>query len=85
MITEHLNRRIRCIIWKQWKTWGHRLNSLIKLGISRQKASMLAMSRKSYWNCAHNPIIDTAISNKRLRQKGLIFPLDHYVQVHTVI
>ena len=84
-ITEHLNRRIRCVIWKQWKTWRHRFECLVKLGISKQKASMLVMSRKSYWNCAHNPIINIAISNKRLRQKGLVFPIDHYLKVHTVI
>ncbi len=36
---------------------------------------MLVTSRKSYWNCAHNPIIDIAISNDRLLQKGLVFPL----------
>lgn len=84
-ITEHLNRRIRCIIWKQWKTWRHRFKCLVTLGINKRKAIRLVMSRKSYWNCSHNPIIDTAISNKRLRQKGLTFPLDHYVKVHIVI
>lgn len=85
IITEHLNRRIRCIIWKQWKTWRHRFKCLVKLGINKQKAIILVMSRKSYWNCAHNPIIDIAISNKRLKQKGLLFPIDHYLKVHTVI
>ena len=84
-ITGHLNRRIRCVIWKQWKTWRHRLKCLVKLGINKHKASKLVMSRKSYWNCAHNPIIDTAISNRRLQQKGLVMPLDHYLKVHTVI
>ncbi len=84
-ITMHLNRRIRSIIWKQWKTWRHRFECLVKLGINKQTAVMLVMSRKSYWNCAHNPIIDTAISKKRLQQKGLVFPLDHYLKVHTII
>ncbi len=84
-ITRHLNRRIRCTIWKQWKTWRHRFECLVKLGISRRKAAMLVMSRKSYWNCAHNPIIDAAISNERLQQKGLVMPLDYYLKVHTVI
>ena len=84
-ISEHLRRRIRCIIWKQWKTWRHRFNCLIKLGISKQNALKLVMSRKSYWNCAHNPVINVAISNERLQQKGLLFPIDHYLKVHTVI
>jgi group II intron reverse transcriptase/maturase len=84
-ITSHLNRRIRCIIWKQWKTWKNRLKCLKLLGIKEHEACKLALSRKSYWNASHNPVIDTALSNKRLKQKGLVLPLDHYLKVHTVI
>ena len=29
-----------------------------------------------------NPTIHTAISNKRLKANGLVFPLDHYNKVH---
>lgn len=36
-ITSHLNRRIRCIVWKQWKTCKHRHSCLLKLGISKDK------------------------------------------------
>ena len=36
-ITEHLNRRIRCIIWKQWKTSRKRIWSLEKLGVKGNK------------------------------------------------
>lgn len=47
-ITSHLNRRIRCIIWKQWKTCNHRYKCLLKLGISKEKAKRTAYSRASY-------------------------------------
>ncbi len=57
----------------------------IKLGISKQNASMLVISKKSYWNCVHNSIIDAAIFNERLKRKGLVLPLDHYLKVHIVI
>jgi len=30
-------------------------------------------------------VLHMAISNKRLKQKGLVFPLDHYLKVHTEI
>ena len=84
-ITSHLNRRIRCIIWKQWKVSIKRINCLVKLGIDVEQAKALSYSRKSYWNTSHNPTIDKAISNERLKRKGLVFPLDHYLKVHTVI
>ena len=32
-ITSHLNIRIRCIIWKQWKVPKYRMKHLMKLGI----------------------------------------------------
>ena len=84
-ITSHLNRRIRCIIWKQWKTCNHRYKCLLKLGISKEKARRTSYSRASYWHNSMSIVLHVAISNKRLRQKGLVFPLDHYLIVHTEI
>ena len=84
-ISEHLRRRIRCIIWKQWKTCKHRYKCLVKLGVSKEKARRTSYSRASYWHNSKSIVMNVAISNKRLRQKGLVFPLDHYLKVHTVI
>ena len=82
-ITGHLNRRIRCLIWKQWKTCKGRYERLRRLGVTETNARELSGSRKSYWNNSMNPTIHTAISNERLKAKGLVFPLDHYIKIHT--
>ena len=82
-ITSHLNRRIRCVIWKQWKKSRKRIESLIKLGCDKERAKAIAFSRKSYWRVSI--FISIFITNKKLKQKGLVFPLDHYLKVHTVI
>lgn len=84
-ISSHLNRRLRCIIWKQWKTCDNRIRCLMKLGVYENKAKMCAYSRKSYWFMSNQISITFAISNKRLKQKGLLFPLDHYQKVHIEI
>jgi len=84
-ITSHLNRRIRCIIWKQWKTCDNRIRCLKKLGVYENNAKKCAYSRKSYWFMSNQLSIKYALSNKRLKQKGLILPLDHYVKVHISI
>ncbi len=84
-ITSHLNRRLRCIIWKQWKTCKHRHQCLLKLGISKDKAKRTSYSRASYWHNSMSVVLHVAISNKRLKQKGLLFPIDHYLKVHTEI
>lgn len=45
---EWLRRRVGMCIWKQWKKVGKRMRSLIRLGISKQKAYEWANTRKSY-------------------------------------
>ena len=84
-ISEHLRRRIRCIIWKQWKTCEHRNKCLLKLGVSREKARRTVYSRARYWHNSMSIVMSVAISNERLKRKGLVMPLDHYLRVHTVI
>ena len=81
-ISKHLRRRIRCIIWKQWKTCDNRIRCLKKLGVYENKAKMCAYSRKSYWFISNQISIEYALSNERLKRKGLVFPLDHYLKVH---
>lgn len=81
-ITSHLNRRIRCLLWKQWKTCKGRIRRLIRLGITKEKAKRLAYSRKGYWHNSMTMTLHVAISNKRLKANGLVFPLDHYTKVH---
>lgn len=82
-IGEHLRRRIRCIIWKQWKVSKRRILALIKLGAGKEQAKAIAYSRKSYWNTSM--FISIYITNARLKQKGLVMPLEHYLKVHTEI
>ena len=81
-VTRRLNRRIRCIIWKQWKTCKHRMKCLQILGVDKDNAKACAYTRKSYWRSSMSIIIHKAISNDRLKQKGLVLPLDHYLKVH---
>ena len=81
-ITSHLNRRLRCVVWKQWKTCKHRYESLVKLGIPKDKTRATSYSRASYWHNSMSIIIHLAVSNKRLKRKGLVMPLDYYTKVH---
>ena len=46
---------------------------------------MVANTRRGYYWVASTVVLHMAISNKRLQQKGLVFPLDHYLKVHTVV
>ncbi|WP_353511485.1 group II intron maturase-specific domain-containing protein, partial [Faecalibaculum rodentium] len=47
-----LRRRIRAIIWKQWKSIRKKEESLIKLGCPRDKAHSYACARQGCVRCA---------------------------------
>lgn len=81
-ISSHLRRRIRCVIWKQWKKTEHRRKCLIKLGISSQTATKYSCSGNCYWKMSRTPVIHKAITNERLVRRGLICPIDQYEKVH---
>jgi len=84
-ITKHLNRRIRCVIWKQWKTCENRIRQLKRLGVYENKAKMCAYSRKSYWFMSNQKSVNYALSKERLKRNGLISAIEYYLKIHTVI
>lgn len=81
-ISAHVRRRLRQIIWKQWKNCGTRFKNLMKLGIHEWTSRKYAWSRKGYWRMSKNPVIHLAISNKRLEKRGLISIEKYFEKVH---
>ena len=65
-----IRRRIRMCIWKQWKNIKTRAKNLIKLGIEKQTAWKLSNTRKGCWSISGCTILQRAITNKRLEQRG---------------
>ncbi|MHB1277359.1 MAG: group II intron reverse transcriptase/maturase [Bacteroidia bacterium] len=83
-VDEWFRRRLRMVIWKQWKLIRTRLRNLTKLGVNRRKAWEWANSRKGYWHTANSHILATSITNDRLRTAGFIFLLDYYQKIRVV-
>lgn len=81
-IDEHLRVRIRVIIWKQWKKISKKCESLQKLGVPFEIAFNCANTRKGYYQICKTRYIQFAISNERLRKRGIVFLLDQYEKVH---
>lgn len=65
-----LRRRIRMVIWKQWKRIKTRFRNLMKLGVPEYSAYMFANTRKGYWHTANSPILSTSISSDSLVRAG---------------
>ena len=80
-VDEWYRRRLRMIIWKQWKNIKTKWRNLIKLGINKYKAWEYANTRKSYWRTSKSPILSRSVTNERLKQAGYIFFSDYYKQV----
>ena len=83
-IDQWIRRKIRVIIWKQWKKISKRYTCLRKLGISHRDAYVTANSRKGYYHIAHTRVIERAISQERLNKRGLVNALNHYIKVHII-
>ncbi len=83
-VDEWYRRRLRAIIWKQWKLIRTRFGNLIKLGITKYKAWEYANTRKSYWHTANSPILTRSVTNERLKLAGYIFFSASYRKVNGI-
>lgn len=83
-IDQNIRRKLRVIIWKQWKKIRKRYTCLRKLGITHRDAYVTSNSRRGYYHIAHTRVLETAISKERLNKRGLVNSLDHYLKVHII-
>jgi RNA-directed DNA polymerase len=81
---EWYRRRLRMVIWKQWKRVRTRRRNLRKLGITHVNARKYASTRKSYWHTANSHILSTTITNDRLKLAGYTFFSDYFRSVNGI-
>jgi RNA-directed DNA polymerase len=71
-----IRRRLRLILWKQWKEPWTRRKRLIKAGLSEARAVMSAFNRRgSWWNSGASHLND-AFRKKFFDRLGLVSMLD---------
>jgi group II intron reverse transcriptase/maturase len=71
MLDSNIRRRIRCFIWKQWKTYKNRVKHLQAAGISVQYSVALGAGKHGLWNIAGSPSLQKALNNQVLAGYGL--------------
>lgn len=81
-LDEWLRRRIRMCFWKQWKKVKSKHDNLVKLGIQNAKAWEYANTRKGYWRISNSPILSKTLTNKYLKEIGLVTISEIYSSVH---
>jgi group II intron reverse transcriptase/maturase len=84
-IDEKLRKRVRVVIWKQWKKTKKRYDSLRKLGATHRNAYVTANCRKGYQYVCGTATIHATITNKRLEQRGLTSLSNLYAKIHLAV
>ncbi|MBO0716486.1 MAG: group II intron reverse transcriptase/maturase [Rhizobiales bacterium] len=65
-------RRLRCVVWVQWKTRGRRYQELRRLKVPERTASAAIFSPKGPWRLSSATALHRAFSNARFRSLGLL-------------
>jgi RNA-directed DNA polymerase len=56
-----LHRRLRCVVWKQWKRGPHRFAELRRLGVGKDLAAQTAGSPHGPWHISRSPALSFAL------------------------
>jgi hypothetical protein len=70
-LVQWLRRRLRSMLWKQWKRGTTRYRELRERGIVAQEAAQTAGSSDGPWHFANTPALKLALSNAYLASLGL--------------
>ena len=71
-----IRRRLRLILWRQWKRWKTRYKRLLSAGLSKERAKMSSMNgRGPWWNSGASHMND-AFRKKFFDNHGLVSMLD---------
>ena len=67
-------RRLRCIVWKQWKNPRTKVRNLKKLGIAHKDAVRCGNARKKHWRMSKVKWVIFALPNRYFFERGLFLP-----------
>jgi len=71
-----IRRRLRSVVWKQWKRGKKRFAKLRKLGVSKDLAAQTAGSAHGPWRISRSPALSYALPNAYFDTLGLAKLID---------
>jgi len=77
-LDQWLRRKLRCILWRQWKKPKTRLKKLVERGIAKDRATKSASHGRGPWWNAGASHMNEAVLTRMLRQLGLVSLLDEH-------
>ena len=76
MLDGWVRRKLRCILWRQWKRPKTRERYLVKLGLSKERAWKSSVNGRGPWWNAGASHMNQAVSNVFFDRRGLVSVLD---------
>src|SRR6266853_6358280 len=70
-LTGWVRRRLRCALWRQWKTRRRRRAALLQLGVRPQLAANTAGSGRGPWYLARSKALSVGRANAYFKSLGL--------------
>jgi len=77
-----LRRRLRMCYIKQWRWCRTKVRELVKLGTNLRVAISLGLSRKGPWRLSRTLATQTGMTNKWLKDQGLLSVKELWVNIH---
>jgi RNA-directed DNA polymerase len=82
-VDKWLRRKLRCIIWRQWKRPRTRIRELRRAGLDLTRARLSALNGRGPWWNAGASHMHAAVSTAALRQLGLLSLLDEHQRLRS--
>jgi RNA-directed DNA polymerase len=79
-----LRRKLRVIIWKQWKRTRTRAKNLIKLGLSSDASWRFARRQRGPWVAAGENVMNRVLNNAYFEDHGLVSLQNQYRRLQRV-
>lgn len=73
-----IRRRLRCILWRQWKRTYRRAKNLMKLGIAEERAWRSATNGRGPWWNSRASHMNQAMPKRYFKRRGLFSLLDQH-------
>ncbi len=84
-LDQWVRRRLRCILWRQWKRPWRRFQMLMRLGLSEERAARSAFNQRGPWYNSGASHMNQALPKSYFDQFGLISTLDVLRKFGTVL
>lgn len=79
-----LRRKLRVILWKQWKRTYTRAKNLIKLGLSSDAAWRFVRKQRGPWSIAGTNVMNRMLDNTYFEKLGLVSLQSQYLRLQRV-